>query len=639
MEKELQDDLAENEVETPIFVSPKIMSFMSRRSDALLQRRSFAAWLTFAKEAALSRQQKAISSRLEKIRALEDDVLAGRIVMSSHMKKRQVTQAFQWFGMITVLCLFSLVLYYDYLLVEQCWTAVVWAVVCSAILAKPKKKGIRLVEKLDKVCEPYKAILVVGLIAIAIAPSASLFVEAVSKPFVLFSWRVYLSAGLLYAVWMIAYSNRNSFVTILLVLLSFAIIFLPLGITIKNLLLEAKTATKQIVDFLSDNVAIDGADGMSGSAALSKLVNESTALCSTVLMQVSSSFGQQIGILPDEVSNSCKQFVTVDGLRSVLLQGSDWMSHNVDVFLLTTLNFVSNIGTITVQFTVFCTCFFYFLLESEHIFGYLSNLSPFSDDDSEKLGKSIRRSLLRIAVGAVGIFIIHSCSTFASLTASGFLVDVRLLLSISSGFLAVLPLTSPLVIFLPGAAFMFYQGSSWLRIGTLLGPQLVLLYYIHPIIYSKMASISSDADEVGSAEGSPQKQTHAQSRFSPSSAGALIGLSVALGLAAYGLQGALLGPLLAGVSITIIDIYVAHQWMSFDENFFSPAGSKAKSATSQAQQARDERARQSVLESRAGREKLFSSVKKARREEANDRICSLTPTQKDALRVQRKLQL
>lgn len=136
------DELLESIEEEPRVFSPKIVSFLSKKRERDLLRQCFLAWYHVLKEDALQREKDRIFSKLKQIHDLEDEVLAGRLAISSQAKRRLVYQAFNWLGIIAVVFLFLVTFYYDYVMLQQCWTALGWALCGSVCLAKVWSFGL-----------------------------------------------------------------------------------------------------------------------------------------------------------------------------------------------------------------------------------------------------------------------------------------------------------------------------------------------------------------------------------------------------------------------------------------------------------------------------------------------------------------
>jgi len=163
-----------------------------------------------------------------------------------------------------------------------------------------------------------------------------------------------------------------------------------------------------------------------------------------------------------------------------------------------------------------------------------SQLSPFSEEDNEKLYSSIKRSVSRIFVCSFAIGIVHMVTTYLAFYICE--LEFRLLLAFLSGFLAILPVISTWIIWAPSTIYFFLCGKYFNAI-VIASTHLFATYYVDTVIYS----------------------------YIPGGNVSIIGLSIVLGVSAFGILGFLVGPLLTGISVTLFDIYRHYQQLPIPE--------------------------------------------------------------------------
>ena len=118
----------------------------------------------------------------------------------------------------------------------------------------------------------------------------------------------------------------------------------------------------------------------------------------------------------------------------------------------------------------------------------MGRLSPFDSADNEKLKESIRNSITRTFLCSLLVGLLHGCTTFISFSLSG--IELKVIFSLLSGFLATLPILSSWIIWIPACLWLY-------MVGRLLESLLVFIahvaatYWANPLIYSYIPGANS----------------------------------------------------------------------------------------------------------------------------------------------------
>lgn len=197
----------------------------------------------------------------------------------------------------------------------------------------------------------------------------------------------------------------------------------------------------------------------------------------------------------------------------------------------TTVLFVQNIGSLVTDVAVFFSGLFYMLAFKDDLQRHAVELSPFGRDDSRRLYLSVYHGVRRIVLSTMLVGLLHALTTLATFRIAGF--ETVLLPAMASGFLAIIPVFSSWIVWLPACAAVYIDSAdtqSLATVGLIALPHLLVSVYLTPLIY----------------------------RLIPGGHPYFIGMTIVAGIAAFGPVGALYGPLLAGTLVTAVDIYKQH---------------------------------------------------------------------------------
>jgi predicted PurR-regulated permease PerM len=182
---------------------------------------------------------------------------------------------------------------------------------------------------------------------------------------------------------------------------------------------------------------------------------------------------------------------------------------------------------VMISFITFASSLYYFLVHLDTVTAILPEISPFSDEDSLVLVNSLHRSVTQIFLSSFLIFLSHLCGTWVIFKATQ--VELTLVLSVLAGFTSILPILGSYIVWIPVAIAKLATGQHLQALAITI-VQLILQFPIDMAIYSIIP---------GNAF--------------------LVAFSLAMGMYIFGFLGILVGPLLAGILITVINMYAVYQ--------------------------------------------------------------------------------
>jgi predicted PurR-regulated permease PerM len=190
--------------------------------------------------------------------------------------------------------------------------------------------------------------------------------------------------------------------------------------------------------------------------------------------------------------------------------------------------FILNIPVIMLQFFVVVFVFFFGLRDGKKAVEYVRSLSPFEKEIAERFFRQFKDITNSVLLGqvVVGIFqgIIAGIGYFI------FGVPYVLFLTLLTMFIGIIPLIGPWLVWIPIDIYLFISGRTGAGLGLLIYGLIAISWLdtlIRPIIVSKRTEINSAIVIIG-----------------------MIG-----GLFVFGVLGLILGPLILGYVLLVIDIY------------------------------------------------------------------------------------
>jgi predicted PurR-regulated permease PerM len=281
--------------------------------------------------------------------------------------------------------------------------------------------------------------------------------------------------------------NNQNLAALIMLLLIVAVIIIPLVLIGTTLFIEA-------VDFLT--------------------VNQNRLNFSNYpQMAVLETWANQYGL---DVESTIKQ--VVPSIKSLSLYISGQIG-----------NIFSNVVNFFLGFFIMMVTIFYFLRDGKRIGRFLVDVSPLKTSNEVHLYKTFRKvggaiffgnfisGLIQGALGALGFII--------------FGIGSPVLWGVVMGFLALIPLLGPYLIFIPAAVFLFITGTVPATIGFLLY-NIIIVSGIDNLIKPKLIG-----DKI---------------KIHP----LLVLLSILGGLQVFGIMGIIYGPLIVAILTTVLHIYV-----------------------------------------------------------------------------------
>lgn len=270
-----------------------------------------------------------------------------------------------------------------------------------------------------------------------------------------------------------------------------AVIALPMAVILKTSSDEVNEIVAQIHDFVANN------------AELRKMMDDLG----------SSRLFRYVGIRLPEWD--------AEVIKSHAMQMASMAGSHVSSMLNVSILLVNRTSNAIVSFITFLTFLFYLLTDDP--LRFYDGLSPFSEADTRSLLDSLRKSLVRTFVCSAVIALVHGLLTYTSFMICG--LPFRLILSALSALLSIMPFIGTWVIWVPVSVGYAIHGQH-IKAAVVIITQLFGDLYVDAVVRSYIPGNSY-----------------------------FVGLSVAMGGYVFGPEGVLAGPLLAGVSMTLLDIY------------------------------------------------------------------------------------
>lgn len=180
-----------------------------------------------------------------------------------------------------------------------------------------------------------------------------------------------------------------------------------------------------------------------------------------------------------------------------------------------------------VSFVTFISFLYTFLSTDADWAAGIKSFSPFSSDDNEKLFKSLNKSVVSVFMSSILIALSHMVGTYVVFKIAD--IDLALVLSVICGFTSVLPIVSSWIVWVPVAIGLFFTGN-YVTGGIVVVVQVLLQGPVDSAIYGLIPGNTF-----------------------------LVSTSLAMGLYVFGTIGLVMGPLLAGITLTVIEIYKVYQ--------------------------------------------------------------------------------
>ena len=201
-------------------------------------------------------------------------------------------------------------------------------------------------------------------------------------------------------------------------------------------------------------------------------------------------------------------------------RGSELLANAIEVLSRGTVDFIS-----TLCITFFTM--FYFFRDGPQILAQLKYLSPLADDYNDELLRRVVSASRATAKGTLLVALIKG--TLGGLTFWAFGIQAPVLWGVVMVFLSVLPIVGPWLVMYPAALILAFSGHLWQGIALFVIATLVGLIdnLLEPII-------------IGHDAGMPEL---------------MVFFSILGGIGLFGIMGFLIGPVIATVFVTVLEIY------------------------------------------------------------------------------------
>lgn len=220
----------------------------------------------------------------------------------------------------------------------------------------------------------------------------------------------------------------------------------------------------------------------------------------------------------------------INSIEENLLYFGQWALSNsttifsyASLFILSLFNFFLYSFNLLAQAILFFVTLYYLLLPEQDVLGHLGQLL-IHVDTKQVFKTSVEKAINAVFITTIKMFTFHSLFTW--LTFNVFDIPFVYITTFATGFIAIVPITSPTWLVLPGCIELYVRGQPISAIIFLLMHYMVS-WFVDPAIY----------------------------RDIPDSHPYFSALSIVLGLWAFGWQGIVLGPLLACLPVVAFHLY------------------------------------------------------------------------------------
>jgi predicted PurR-regulated permease PerM len=188
---------------------------------------------------------------------------------------------------------------------------------------------------------------------------------------------------------------------------------------------------------------------------------------------------------------------------------------------------VGTVGDFFFATFIFASLLFYFVKNDRAIAVELHRLSPFDATENQLIlsvlhDKVLKTFKLSLLLATFRFLVALACFTYAAF-------DVRWVFSFASGFLAIVPVLSSWLIWLPASIVLVARDGFWSTGWVVMVGAHMLAYVADYGLYSW----------VGVGDQKPE----------------VIGMAFVMGVYAFGAYGVLIGPLVSGAMLALVDIY------------------------------------------------------------------------------------
>jgi len=426
----------------------------------------------------------------------------------NQLKKARIQRTFDFLSQVLVLLFIVLLVYYNGLMLLPHLTPILWALLWSVFLHKPLLVTTRALDRLDVAISAYRVPVYLCSLAVYVLillTSSEALLNVLVATVVFSAWS--------FLIW----ANRSTVAaTLCLAVVAFLVCF-PLFLFVKSCISESQALVAKIQAFVDENPQFQTLLDDFGSSPYYLWFE-----------RYAKTWGWELPPWDAAV------------VKTTIVDTAMQFSNHLTGALGGVLGVLADSVSLLVSFVTFASCLFYFLQTQLSWGGLLTDLSPFSQEDSGKLMRSLNKSVVSVFVSSTAVGLSHMLGTYLVFLFVG--IDISLILSFIAGFTAMLPVLSSWVVWVPVAAGLAITGA----------PVKAVLVVTVQLLLS-----AGDSLIYGIIPGNTF----------------LVGTSLAMGLYVFGTIGVILGPLLSGIMVTVLEVYLSYQ---------GPEATRAAAATAAA---------------------------------------------------------
>ncbi len=204
------------------------------------------------------------------------------------------------------------------------------------------------------------------------------------------------------------------------------------------------------------------------------------------------------------------------------------ISKTISYFITKFSGFILDIPIMVLQFFIVIFVFFFGLRDGKKAVEYVRSLSPFKKETAKRFFRQFKDITNSVLLGQLVVGVIQGI--IAGIGYYIFGVPYALFLTLLTMFVGIIPLIGPWLVWIPVDIYLFLTGRTGTAFGLLIYGIIAISWLdtlIRPLIVSKKTEINSAIVIIG-----------------------MIG-----GLFVFGVLGLILGPLILGYVLLVIDIY------------------------------------------------------------------------------------
>jgi len=183
-----------------------------------------------------------------------------------------------------------------------------------------------------------------------------------------------------------------------------------------------------------------------------------------------------------------------------------------------------------IKFLLMLYLLFFFLRDGERLLAYIRRILPLGERREDVLFTNLTRTIVSIFKGTFVIAIIQGLMGAALFAIAG--IGSVALWGVAMGFLSVIPAVGPILVWLPAGVILISTGAVWQGIVVLAGGAFAISAVdnvLRPLMVGRDTKMPD----------------------------ALILLSILGGLSAFGVAGLIIGPIIAALFLSVLNMFAA----------------------------------------------------------------------------------